>query len=104
MQRARLSRLDEFNTADAVDFQYKLVMPEVMPEPPKVNNILIASTNLNSYTQKLMELEHTRKEPQTTDDILDTMTEEESIILEDEDESYGDFDIANQIPPWTDGQ
>jgi hypothetical protein len=104
MQRARLSRFNEFNTADAVDFQYKLVMPEVMPEPPKVNNILIASTNLNSYTQKLMELEHTRKEPQTTDDILDTMTEEESIILEDEDESYGDFDIANQIPPWTDGQ
>jgi hypothetical protein len=108
MQKARYTRPDEFNTADATDFQYKLVMPEVMPEPPKTDDLFIMSANLNSYIQRLSEIEQAQKELER-DLISDT--EESEIPSPDEiasveavDEVNGDYDDANQIRPWSDGE
>ena len=108
MQRARLTRPDEFNTADATDFQYKLVMPEVMPEPPKTDNLLIASINQNSYIQKSSEIEQAQKESQKdiasgSGDTNEASTEDIHSI-EESHKAYGDYEVTDQIPPWSDGQ
>jgi len=108
MQKARYTRPDEFNTADATDFQYKLVMPEVMPEPPKTDDLFIMSANLNSYIQRLSEIEQAQKELEI--DIMSDVEDSEVSLsddiknVEDAAEANGDFDDANQIRPWSDGQ
>ena len=108
MQKARYTRPDEFNTADATDFQYKLVMPEVMPEPPKTDDLFIMSANLNSYIQKLNEIEQAQKELEraliSDTEESETPSADEIKSVEDADEANGDFDSANQIQPWSDGQ
>lgn len=108
MQKARYTTPDEFNTADATDFQYKLVMPEVMPEPPRTDDLFIKSANLNSYIQRLNEIEQAQRKLEeeliADTEVYETPSSDEIKWEEDIDEANGDYDNANQIRPWSDGQ
>lgn len=110
LQKARYSDPMAFNTAEATTYQYKLVMPENMPEPPVSMDPFIMSQDLKSYLDalKIEELEgaNTTEYNKVGDDPEEDNEDDEDIsdsIVEQEDADYdnGDFNDTNSNPPYS---
>jgi hypothetical protein len=110
LQKARYSDEKAFNTADAVTYEYKLVMPENMPEPPTSMDPFIMSQDFKSYLDalKIEELQGAliAEEETVSDDPEDDTNDDEDInddIAQQEDLDFdnGDFDQTNANPPYT---